>query len=806
MNRAVQHPKRYGLNYGFLSTARCTSLRSNVSDGVRLLVAVCLAAMCLPGQAAMELASAGVARYVIVTQAGATPAECYAAEELAAALNRITGATFAIQQLTANPPEAAIVIGPGPIAASAFPEVDLAHSGGEEYVIRSAGGRLLLAGGRPRGTLYAVYRFLEDYLGVRWYTPWFAQYPARPNLAIPALAARGRPAFEYRDPFWYPAFDGDWAARNGSNSQSARLKEKHGGQITYKGFVHTFYALVPPDPYFKTHPEWFSLVKGQRTGERAQLCTTDPELRKFIVQRVKEWLRESPDANIISVSQNDHAGACECPRCAAVDEREGSHAGSLLELVNYVAEQIGPEFPNVMVDTLAYQYTRKAPKTLRPRQNVIIRLCSIECNFAQPLTHESNRSFAQDIRDWHRLTNRLYVWDYTTDFSHYLLPFPNYYVLGANVRFFHQNGVVGLFEQGAYQSFSNEMSELRAWVLAQLLWNPYQDDGKLIREFLEAYYGAPSARYIRDYLNLISKKARPFYVGIGHPDASPYLRFSTLAAAERLWQRAEDAARGNPERLWRVRQARLPLSYLWLSQWVGLRRECREAGKPWPINPSRRAYAAEWLATVNEPGPAGWSPMSGMRESGQTPAEFAAQVASDPDESLYEPPPRHRAPKAPGDLPDCEQRKGHTVQDDLAIIFREPDCARPMADSQSSDGVAIRMTAGAGSARGAMEIHGASLPRSLRSGRYKLYYVVRIEASDGARPEAPAFGARVFDSLSGRYVAERTVTVADTRPGYRSYLVGTIDLNPYVRLWLGHAHDEAVQAVWFDRAFLVRAD
>jgi hypothetical protein len=771
-----------------------------------LLAAVCLASMCLPGWAAMELASAGVARVVIITQAGATPTECYAAEELAAALNRITGATFPIQRLTTNLPEAAIVIGPGPIAASAFPGVDLSHCGGEEYVMRSAGGKLLLAGGRPRGSLYAVYRFLEDSLGVRWFTPWCAQYPARPNLTIPAIEVCGRPAFEYRDPFWYPAFDGDWAARNGSTSQSARLKEKHGGQITYKGFVHTFYGLVPPDPYFKTYPEWFSLVKGQRTGERAQLCTTDPELRKFIVQRVKEWLRESPGANIISVSQNDHAGACECPRCAAVDESEGGCAGSLLELVNYVAEQIEAEFPNVLVDTLAYQYTRKAPKTLRPRQNVIIRLCSIECNFAQPLTHESNRSFARDIRDWHRLTNRLYVWDYTTDFSHYLLPFPNWHVLGANVRFFHQNGVVGLFEQGAYQSFSNEMSELRAWVLAQLLWNPYQDDSKLIREFLDAYYGASSARYIQDYFDLVSKKARPFYVGIGHPDASPYLRFSTLAAAERLWRRAENAARGNPDQLWRVRQARLPLSYLWLSQWVGLRRECREAGKPWPINPSRRAYAAEWLATVNESGPPGWSPMSRMRESGQTPAEFAAQVASDPDESLYEPPPCHRAPQAPADLPDSDQRKGITVQDDRAIIFREPDCARPMADAQASDGVAIRMTSGPGSARGAMEIHGASLPRSLRSGRYQLYYVVRVEASVGARPEAPAFSARVFDSLAGRYVAERMVTVGDSSSGYRSYLVGTIDLNPYVRLWLGHAHDEAVQAVWFDRAFLVRAE
>ena len=580
MNYKAQHVQ----GYGFYDTSEVRVSRPGVQTARRsplgnaplwAFVAACLVAIHLSAQAAMEIAKGGVATCVIVTQPDATPAEHYAAEELATALKQITGATFVIQELTANTPESAIVIGPGPIATSVCPGLDLSRFGGEEYVIRSAQGRLLLAGGRPRGTLYAVYRFLQDHLGVRWYAPWFSRFPTSPTLTVPDLEVRGRPAFEYRDPFWFPAFDGDWAARNGSNSQTARLKEKHGGQVTYKGFVHTFYPLVPPDPYFKTHPEWFSLVKGKRTGERAQLCTTDPELRKFIVQRVKEWLRESPGVNIISVSQNDHGGACECPRCAEVDEREGSHAGSLLELVNYVAEQIEPEFPTVQVDTLAYQYTRKAPKTLRPRHNVIIRLCSIECNFAQPLTHESNRSFAQDIRDWHRLTDRLYVWDYTTDFSHYLLPFPNWDVLGPNVRFFHTNGVVGLFEQGAYQSFSNEMSEMRAWVLAQLLWNPYQDDRKLIHEFLEAYYGPRSASYIRDYFDLVSKKAQPFYVGIGHPDASPYLRFSTLAAAERLWQRAEDAARGNPDRLWRVRQARLSIGYMWLSQWVGLRRECR---------------------------------------------------------------------------------------------------------------------------------------------------------------------------------------------------------------------------------------
>jgi len=756
----------------------------------------------LPTRAALDLAAAGAARCPILTQPGATAAERHAAEELATALRQITGASFAVQEAGAEPPASAIVIGPGPVAARWFPEVDLAKFGGEEYLIRVSGSHMLLAGGHPRGTLYAVYRFLQDQLGVRYYTPWFTKYPARPALSVANLNVRGRPAFEYRDPFWFPAFDGDWAARNGSNSQSARLTDQHGGQITYKGFVHTFYGLVPPDTYFKTHPEWFSLVKGKRTGERAQLCTTDPALRDFIVQRVKEWLRETPTANIISVSQNDHAGACECPRCAAIDEREGTHAGSVLELVNYVAERIEPEFPHVQVDTLAYQHTRRAPKTLRPRRNVVIRLCSIECNFAQPLTHASNRAFRRDIEDWHRLTDRLYVWDYTTDFSHYLLPFPNWYILGDNARFFHRNGVVGLFEQGAYQSFSGEMSELRAWVLAQLLSNPYQNEQRLIREFLDAYYGPESARYIRQYFDLISQKAQPFYVGIGHPDASPFLRFDTLAAAEALWQKAEAAASEHPDRLWRVRQAHLPVSYLWLSQWTGLRREAAELGRPWPIDPSRRAYAAAWLATVNDPGPPGWSPMTIMRESGQVPAQFVAGLANDPDETLYQPPIRHPAPAQVAELPAAEQRASVSVQDDCAILFREAECSRVLADAAASDGAAIRMIAGTNGARGALEIHGARLPAKVRAGRYELYYVVKVEAQAGVRPDAPAFSARVYDNLASKYVADRMVTVAETKPGYNAYRVGTIELNPYIRLWLGHAQNAAVTAVWFDRAVL----
>jgi hypothetical protein len=476
---------------------------------------------------AIELARDGQTQFVIVQQADATAAEQRAAKELAKTLKTITGAEFKVL-VTVDCPQRAIVIGPGAVAESVFADVPFDEFGPEEIVIRTKGDRLLLAGGRPRGTLYAVSRFLQDQCGVRWWTPWANRIPNQPTLRLGELLLRAKPAFEYREPFWYPAFDAEWAMRNRANGQSAKIPTELGGCIRYKGFVHTFDALVPPSKHFAEHPEWFSMINGQRSTNRAQLCLTNPRLREFVVERIKNWLRESPDAGIVSVSQNDWYGACQCFECKAVDDAEGSHAGTMLGFVNYVAEKIGPEFPNVAVDTLAYQYTRKPPRIVKPRSNVIVRLCSIECNFREPLDHPLNAAFARDIEGWSKICNRLYAWDYTTDFAHYVQPHPNWFTLAANVRFFARHNVRGLFEQGAYQSHGSEMAEMRAWVLAQLLWDPNQDDRALINEFLDGYYGPDAAKPIRDYLELMHDASRGHNLTCYSPTTRPAGRLTGL--------------------------------------------------------------------------------------------------------------------------------------------------------------------------------------------------------------------------------------------------------------------------------------
>jgi hypothetical protein len=307
-------------------------------------------------------------------------------------------------------------------------------------------------------------------------------------------------------------------------------------------------------------------------------------MRRELVKNLTSQLRANPNATIASVSQNDWHGNCQCTRCAAVDKAEGSPAGSLLRFVNAVAEDIEKEFPNVAISTLAYQYTRKPPKHVKPRPNVIIRLCSIECSFSKPLTDDRNKAFRDDIIGWSKICNRLYIWDYTTNFRHYILPHPNLRALGPNVKFFVDHGAKGIFEQGAYQSYGAEMAELRAWVLAKLLWKPSLDAGKLTDEFLNGYYG-PAAPHIRAYLKLThdAVEATGDKLGCFSPADAKFLSFETLNEGWAFLEAAEMAAGDDADLRQRVKAAQMPLLYAFLVRWDDLKAQAAQAESNWPL-------------------------------------------------------------------------------------------------------------------------------------------------------------------------------------------------------------------------------
>ena len=354
------------------------------------------------------------------------------------------------------------------------------------YTMLMDGNRLYITGSCDRGTMYGVYCFMEDYLGVRFLSKSSVAVIDQATVEIPTdLHTTHTPGFELRDVYWYDArYDQGLSNHIKDNSfrDNSTPVPEIGGGIGYAGtFVHTI-----------------NLLQGKPHKVDEQPCLTDEAIYQQILANVRAWLDANPQATIISVSQNDtHEGfeGCPCENCQAINEREGTPMGSLLAFVNRIAGDIKDDYPGVYVDTLAYRYTRKAPKTIKPADNVIIRLCSIECCVTHALsdeTCEKNVAFKQDIEAWAAICDNLYVWDYTTDFVAYFMTYPNMDVLWDNVRFFKEHNVRGLFMQGQYNSDSGEFSELRTYLLGKLLWDPDMTEEEYyahMDEFLRLYYG-----------------------------------------------------------------------------------------------------------------------------------------------------------------------------------------------------------------------------------------------------------------------------------------------------------------------------
>ncbi len=516
------------------------------------------------------LVDGGKSRYRIVVPSDNFPSERYAAEELQKYLEKMTGGRLPIVTDESPPSPYEIWLGAGNKRFgknfSVFePTFSLPDNDG--YVLRTHGNHLVIVGARPRGTLSGVYAFLEEKLGVRWLTPEVEIVPHYDRIELPQLKESYRPPLEYREVFWRDMMrDTDFAAKHRQNGQNFGLQQKHGGPaVVFFPFVHSFELLIPPDLY-KDHPEYFPMVGGQRISGYVQRCLSNPDVVKMAIERVRQWIEEHPDATLIDVSQNDTANWCQCPDCKALDDAEGSPSASVIKFVNTIAQAIADEFRHIRIETLAYQYTRKPPKTLRPRDNVVIRLCSIECCFAHPLAScpsEENRRFREDIVAWQPVAPLLYVWDYTTNFAHYIQPFPNFEVLQENVQFFVHHGVRGLFEQGNYSPGGyGEMGPLRAYVLAKLLWNPYTDVKRHINDFLFGYYGRAGGP-VRAYMELLHRQVREkgYHAHIFEPPAAAYLNDEVIDGAERLFDEAERVADSEQVRF-RVQVTRLPIWYV----------------------------------------------------------------------------------------------------------------------------------------------------------------------------------------------------------------------------------------------------
>jgi len=822
---------------------------------------VAVAVVCgvgMPGTAAAELllAEAGQTGYAVVVAADAAAPEKTAAAELAAYLKKITGAEFAIMPRADAAGRPVIAVGPG-AAATVAPDLDLSKAGehglGDDgIVLESVGKNLVLTGaaGATRGTIYAVYEFLERACGVRWWTPTAETVPSRPTLAVTLEPTRYVPPFVYREafgtairPYAYETTEEVplFAVRTRQNGHGPKIPPAWGGHYNLIGWCHTFYPLMPPEKYFKDHPDWYSEINGNRVHEKAQLCMSNEDMLAELSRNVLAAIRKAPDAGMISVSQNDWEGNCQCARCRALDEAGGSPSTSLLSGINRVAEAVEQEFPGFLVETLAYQYTRKPPTTIRPRDNVVVRLAVIERSAAHPLEHEINHSLEQDLRAWSAIKPRLYVWDYTANLKNPFTPEPRAFVFGPDLRLYRRMGAISVFcEHNHGSSPISDFDELHTWLLSKLMWNPDQDDRALIREFLDGYYG-PAGRALAEYLELLASHVGQTSISswAGPRAAKWWLDLDTMNRATELFDEAAAAVAADPVLTARVRRARIALDHQWLCRNAVYRYQSEQQKKPFRGPTDRDALLADLTARCREAGvrqvgyvdsgaPASVEDyLAVSRGVGEhVPASFVGAAHLEADET-YRAFRDGASMPLPPELAGIPRDRVVDVQEDRMWLHEQDPseiAAEVVFDAQAGNHAAVCLDPGVVS----WGVQVRDLAAKGIKGRWHAYAAVRVEAP---AKTGLAFTAGVYDRSSNRYllgisqllerraggppdpnVATEPATglnepIADGR--YRLYDFGVHDFSDAIYLWIGTdggVDPKNVKAIYVDRFIFVREE
>lgn len=446
--------------------------------------------------------------YTIIVSDYASCSEHFAASEIQKYLNEISGAKIQVKSEGSGKKGKRIIIGYNQSVLDLEPSLQKPLNDDQSFCYFSVAGDIVIVGGNEIGTLYGVYTFLEKELGCRWLTNQVSFVPKLSSWHFTSLNETSSPAFDYRYIYSKGSFDKFWSLKNKNNGIPENYQTEYGiikdCQIPFWG-VHTFNRFVPPTKYFDGHPEYYSLINGKR--EPKQLCLSNKNVKKLCINALRDIIRSNSGFMVYDLSQNDNITPCQCRKCKKLKKRFGSESGVVIWFVNSVAKELKKEFPDKLIGTLAYQYSQNPPRTIKPEQNVAIRLSLINTCLIHDLENcPKNKSAGADVKGWCGLTKNLYIWDYISSSRLYYAPIPNFEAIRKRIVFYKENGVRGVLFEGNSETEYGEFSSLRNYVIAKLLWDPYSNLDLLVTDFISHYYGRASS-VMKEYYNMTQQRA-----------------------------------------------------------------------------------------------------------------------------------------------------------------------------------------------------------------------------------------------------------------------------------------------------------
>jgi len=498
-------------------------------------------------KAEVTLIERGTPKMTIVVAPDAPKTVVYAAEELQTHLKLRTGAEVKIVNAGAS-------IVPGTIPfylGAAAPNLDVSQLKPDGFLLKITPQYAYIAGRDQRsipsglympfdswwvstpqlpfgafgetGTLNGVYRFLEQYAGVRWYMTGDLGriVPRHPSLQVPETSMQQAPDFPYRYAFFVkfadaPA-DAVWYRRVGFGAPFSA------------SITHSFWALR--DQYASTHPEYFALIGGQRDTEtlssayhKGNLCLSNPDMFNAFVNHICDYFAKHPDEKIYPVCPNDGwSKICECPACQKQLSPQlgpdGIFSDYFWNFANRIAQATAKKYPDRMIGAIAYEKYQAPPDNIKPEDfspNLAVMICYQRQNFRDPALLTQHRAF---VRKWHNLTSNLYFWTYPL--SDYWPPFRGFpmcypHLIQDDMKENKAIGAQGEFLESEFRFIDGDqdvdtyriaypgLTHLNAYIRAKLLWNVNTDLGTLLTEYYREFYG-PAEKPMREFWETAEK-------------------------------------------------------------------------------------------------------------------------------------------------------------------------------------------------------------------------------------------------------------------------------------------------------------
>lgn len=535
--------------------------------------------------------------YVILAEE--TPLIQYAAKDFQKHLQQSTGADFPILKVTEVPEGAPrIVIGSSDFAKNFLPNVDHTELKVNEGTVLTSGEDIYLMGGDEAGACMAVYSFLEEELGVRWFTVYGDNnIPEHRSLTLPPTKRKVTTPFRYRELYVdiYQQRDRlqEFAFRHQLNRFPYKGELESANQLPRIGPQHhSFFYFIAPGPehdnpdwatlskpakagFFATNPEYFSLSTEGTRVDNLQLCFSNPNLRKEFTRQVYDLIkREKREEGIISVSALDVPGRfCNCPDCQQIERDLGTPAGPLFDYLIELCNQIEKDYPKIRISTLAYRKDQSEipPSNLETLpKNLVIIFAPIDADFSKSLSHKDNGATTKNLRRWSELVENLWIWYYPEPYCSPNPSFGNLERIRDDFRLFAEVGVNGFFvEHSSSSAIGLNLAELKTYLLVRALKNPQLDLETEVTAFTDYYYGAaaPTMREWLQELEVIRKKHSSFMQWNPSPNHYPQISSADLLRWNDRFDAMEEKLQSQPRELDHVRNARLSLDFMLLREW-----------------------------------------------------------------------------------------------------------------------------------------------------------------------------------------------------------------------------------------------